>query len=724
MLFRNDIFLLNGEPTRLLHAAPLNNEAWVIHLTDDLAWPYWLPYCDIQNLYPEPQLQPKHVALTVARIEKRDLAAARLMPLIDEQGLNLFSPSQRNRAIQIQSEKSGCSERTLHKDLRRYWQRGQTLNALLPNYNKSGRAGSPTQSESEGKPPVAITAGRGCTPHHDYSIYQLTNIDIANFNDIIKRVYLTDNRISIPNAHDRLLEKYYTYTDGNQDAFINPLGSKPTMRQFSRFLRMNYDIETRVRSREGDSDFEREHRKVLGTIMADCRGVGHYYEIDSTIADVFLVSTENVNEIIGKPSLYLIIDRKSRLIVGFYFGLENASWTGALECILSISADKADLCARYDVTYDPNDWPAHQVFPSEFLADRGDMISNASNNIIEGLQVTVTNLPSKRPDWKPLVECGFKLMHDAVRPIMPAYDPPSNATRRRGKHYEKDACLTVKDFGNIILNAIIAHNRREILNYDMTPAELLAGVVPAPIALWNHNVVSQAGTLTRYGEHHVRYSLLRKESATVTEKGVEFRGCYYSFPEAVGQHWFESARKKRFKVQVSFDSRLADSIYVHSRDEKHEPYLAHITSRSEKYRGLSFAEIKFYENLRSDVRWESEQTRQQNRANFHSSVAPTVAAAKIRFKTEGTGQSRSARRADTKQVRAVELTAERQEKAQIHGATTTANTEAKVLPFSRPTAIDILGDSHGSPENDALAQEKPLSMQDKLKAARARMQTG
>jgi putative transposase len=503
------------------------------------------------------------------------------------------------------------------------------------------------------------------------------------------------------------------------------LGSHPTLRQFSRFLRTNYDIETRVRSREGDSDFEREHRKVLGTIMADCRGVGHYYEIDSTIADVFLVSTEDVGEIIGKPTLYLIIDRKSRLIVGFYFGLENASWTGALECILSISADKADLCARYDVTYDPNDWPAHQVFPSQFLADRGDMISNASNNIVEGLQVTVTNLPSKRPDWKPLVECGFKLMHDAVRPIMPAYDPPSNATRRRGKHYEKDACLTVKAFGNIILNAVIAHNRREILNYDMTPAELLAGVVPAPIALWNHNVASQAGILTRYDEHRVRYSLLRKESATVTENGVEFRGCYYSFPEAVGQHWFESARKKRFKVLVSFDSRLADSIYVHSRDGKLEPYLAHITSRSDKYRGLSFAEIQFYEKIRSSVRWESEQTRRQNRAHFNSSVAPTVTTAKTRLKTEGKGKSRSARRADTKQMRAIDLTAERRQKARILESTDVTNIEANVLPFSRLVSVENIGVASDTSANEtALTTDKPLSMQDKLKAARARMQTG
>src|SRR5690606_24251979 len=84
-------------------------------------------------------------------------------------------------------------------------------------------------------------------------------------------------------------------------------------------------------------------------VRSDCLGVGHYYEIDATIADIYLVSSEDVNKIIGKPTLYLIIDRKSRLIVGFYFGLENASWNGAMQAILCISENKRGLCARYGV---------------------------------------------------------------------------------------------------------------------------------------------------------------------------------------------------------------------------------------------------------------------------------------------------------------------------------------------------------------------------------------
>ncbi|NMM75881.1 hypothetical protein B2J89_04145 [Acidovorax sp. SRB_24] len=481
---------------------------------------------------------------------------------------------------------------------------------------------------------------------------------------VIESMYLKDNRKTTVDAHTELIQKHYRYEDGNQQLFVNPPGSRPSLRQFRHFLHTNYDVEVRLRSREGNSDYEREHRKVLGTVLADCQGVGHFYEIDATIVDIFLVSREDPNKIIGKPTLYLIIDRKSRLIVGFYFGLESASWNAALQAILSISENKRSLCERYGVEYDPEDWPAHAVFPREFLADRGDMISHASSNVVDGLQVTVTNLPSKRPDWKPLVECGFRLMHATLRPIAPAYDPPSNATRRRGKHYEKDACLNVMDFGHLILNAIIAHNRRHILNYPLNPAELASDVKPCPTALWNHDIVSRSGLLTRYSEEKVRFSLLRKETATVTEHGVEFRGCYYSFQQALTQKWFETARKRRFKVVVSFDPRLVNQIYVHALNGKGEPQIADLTARSRNYVGYSFEEVRYYELLRQEVRLQSEQQRLENSIEFRDRTQQMIADAKGRLKSVGKS-SRSARRADIKPARNEELAQERQQQARL-----------------------------------------------------------
>lgn len=684
MLYSNDVFLLDGVHWRLLRADSLRDTAWVIDVDTPTAWPENWRYSELEDVERVVQAQANVYAYSDARLKRCNEAWARLRPLVEDESIDLYEPTARKQALKEHAAKSNCSVTTLYKDLRRYFQRGQTKFALMPDYDRSGR---PSLKGDEST--VPITAGRGRKPKHNYDVYQLTREDVQLCKTVIEQKYLPDARITVQDAYEELIRRHYRFEDGNGIPCVKPLGDRPTIRQFRRILHSEFNIETRLRSRLGDSDFERDHRSKLGTILQDCRGVGHYYEIDATIADVYLVSSDDPTKIIGKPTLYLIIDRKSRLIVGVYFGLENASWNGAMQAILSISEDKRALCQRYGVDYHPEDWPAHEVFPSEFLADRGDMISHASSSIAEGLHVTVTNLPSKRPDWKPLVECGFKQIHSAMRPLAPAYDPPSNATRRRGKHYEKDACLTMADFGNLLLNTIVKHNQREILNYPLSTTELLEGVRPSPIALWNHGIVSQAGILTRYAEETVRFALLRKKHAVVSERGIEFEGCFYSFPHAIERKWFETARKRHFSVTVSYDPRLVDTIYVHPPEGKGEPHIATLTERSRGYQGKSFDEVAYYEALRAAVRHQSEQSRLENRIGLNEATSPTISAAKQKLKGVGKA-SRSARRADTKQTREQERAMERRRLAKISGGLDSPSREESAIPAAqgeaKPTA--------------------------------------
>ena len=76
-------------------------------------------------------------------------------------------------------------------------------------------------------------------------------------------------------AHQLLRERHYTVTDGNGKRWLTHAGGHPSFRQFSRFLRNKFSLETRIRSREGDKDFERDHRAKLGSVLEGCRGVGN-----------------------------------------------------------------------------------------------------------------------------------------------------------------------------------------------------------------------------------------------------------------------------------------------------------------------------------------------------------------------------------------------------------------------------------------------------------------
>lgn len=722
MLFRNDIFTTDKNKYRLLETQVESNRAWVINLDEKNAWPELMAWSDISPFSPfnESGSPPVRQA-SQAMLERRDASWRRIEPLLSKTP-DIFEPTFRNLAVNTRATEMPCSPRTIHKDLRRYWKGGQTPAALLADYDHCGFPGG-TSSEY-------ATAGRGRKAIACHPVYQIGKQDVDNMTRTIDAEYLKDKRVTIVAAHQRMLEKRYTMLDGNGKSFILPLGSRPSLRQFSRFLKKKYSIEVRLKAREGKKDFERDHRAKLGTVLKDCLGVGHFYEIDATIIDTYIVSLKNVQIIVGKATFYLIIDRKSRLIVGFYIGFENPSWAGAMEAIRTISADKEEMCARYGVEYNPDDWPAHEVFPKQFIADRGsEMTGGSSNQICDELQVGVTNLPSQRPDWKPIVEGGFKLIHTSIQDTAPGFDPVENATRRRGKNYEKDACLNILELGKIILESIIAHNRRPTKHYELSPDELAAGISPHPIAIWNNDIVKRSGVLNRFSEARVRYALLPKDEASVTEEGIVFRGVYYTCPEAISKGWFISARKKRFRITVSYDNRLVDLIYVHDRLTGSQPFLATLTARSENYRGLSFAEVKVFERLKKAALPEITETRAQIQKEFHEKTALTISRAKGKLQAAGKGISRSSRRADTRVARNSETRAERQVLAPLAPAAKAVEQASEstrnvislplkpVLSASPTSAAVPFTGTESSPSIE-------LSVQQKLQEARRRMLNG
>lgn len=691
MLFKNDIFSDNGVRHRLLYADPATNSAWVINMEDPKAWPEQATWSELASLLPlstatqsteEKKATDSRGSASVSLTATPAMRRARdkaieVLGELPTRVPEIFDPALRGPLV-TEREQQGFSRSAIYKHLRRFWVGGQTPAALLGNYHECGR----TEEQ--------VTAGRGAKSQFDHGTYQITQKDCEAMRDVIERLYLKDSRLKITHAFQRLLEGHYQGADGNGKLFILPHGERPSPKQFEYFLRKHYSLEHRLRKREGDKDFERDHRAILDTILSRCQGVGHQYEADATIADVYLVAKDDRRKIVGKPTLYFIIDRKSRLIVGWYVGLENSSWVCAMQALLTVSMDKRAICERYGVKYEPTDWPAHQVFPGELISDR-ELLQHASDQIADELVTRIVNLPAQRPDHKPIVETQFKLTRMRLQDGTPGMDPPENATRRMGRHYEKDACLTLDEFVAIILLAIIEHNRTPMREYELSLPELTDGVEPSPIGIWNHNIVTRAGALTRYPEERVRLALLPRGEATVSEDGIFFKGCYYTCPEAIERGWFVAARKRRFKVMVSYDGRLVDSLYVHNTEgprQRAEVYTCTLTPRSQKSAGLSFAEVHAYEQFRAEMKPSIEQGRIQARADFHAATKPIIDNATKKLKNSGPKVSRTARKADIKGDRLAELRLERQEAASLPAleeARTARQSKSNTAPTATPS---------------------------------------
>lgn len=665
MIFKDDIFELGHWKWRYVKPREGADTSWCIRLDYPNAWPEEISNAVLAGLtaieLPDAD-DGVEATLCELRLERCKVSWARLEPLLLSAGDNLFDPTQRNRAIENYALQVGCSERTLHKDLRRYWMRGSNMYALLDDRHKSGRVQNLAPGQDR---KVSFTAGRGRTASKDrYKVYQMTADDVKVIKEVIETNFLEKPKEThaLTDAYTVLLNDHYSVKVENKLVKL-PLGHRPTRRQFENILYRDYGYKARNKGRIGETDWEKDHRGMVSTLLADCLGVGHQYEIDATIGDIFLVSVEDVRVIIGKPTIYFITDRQSRLIVGFYVGLENANWECAMQAILSVSEDKKELCARYDVEYDPAHWPAHRVHPSIYFGDRGEMITEASGNIATGLNLTVSNTPGRRPDWKALAECGFQLMNCSIR-TAPAYDPPSNVKRRRGKNFAKDACLTVRQFGKLILEHIINHNNRPILKYDLSLKERLDGVVPTPIALWNHGVATRSGLLTRYEASKVRTALLRRGVAKRTTRGIEFEGCLYECETGLQQDWKERAREEVSYVHISYDKRLVDHIYIHISG-KSAPERAWLSDISDKFRGLCFEEVAFFEDKIRDVRLASKEQGHQSRLDYYSATQPTIDAAKASLKNAGPLPSRNGRKAQALPHRQAAKKQERQGSASM-----------------------------------------------------------
>ncbi|MES2321536.1 MAG: hypothetical protein V4633_04680 [Pseudomonadota bacterium] len=86
-------------------------------------------------------LPPRHLAL-------RDRAFAIVSALCEHEPA-IYQPRARGQLVTRLSELHGVSYPSVYRYLRRFWERGQTINALLPDYGNSGAPGKTRRANAD-----------------------------------------------------------------------------------------------------------------------------------------------------------------------------------------------------------------------------------------------------------------------------------------------------------------------------------------------------------------------------------------------------------------------------------------------------------------------------------------------------------------------------------------------------------------------------------------------
>ena len=511
-------------------------------------------------------------------LEKRDEAWKIIEPLVSD--IHIFDLKCRGKLINVRAKEMKVTSKVILKYLRQYWQAGLKKNALLPQYNNCGgsrKIRRTREGVKRGRPSeLKILKGLETGKNADEEVRRKFRKGIMLYHENKSGATLRD---AYNDTIRWLFNVGVNTIDGIDYPILPPAIERPQLEQFKYWYYRERRLSRSIISRQGEHEFNLNHRALDGNPMLHAFGPGSIFELDSTVADNYVVSALDRNRILGRPVLYFIKDVFSRLIVGIGISLNGPSWETAMVALENMIVDKVAFCKEFGIYIAPWQWPSNHL-PRTIRADRGELLSKNSDALVNFLAVEIDNTAPYRPDWKGMIEQNFKLMNDMTIHWIPGQ---SNKFRKRGeKDYRYDASLTMYEFRQMIISSVIEYNTTHWLTGYRKDEYMIADHInPVPTELWNWGIQNRSGVLRTEERENVRLALLPREQASITSTGIHFKGADYTCERAKGEEWYEKARLKRVYIPVSYDPRNMDAIFLRL-DETTPDILRFLSSEGHK----------------------------------------------------------------------------------------------------------------------------------------------
>lgn len=489
----------------------------------------------------------------------------------------------------------------------RFWQRGMTKNALIPEYRNSGGKGKTKKLSNNkvGRPKKISYIGESVeginVTEEIKKIFQIS----------IEKYYRKKEKPTLKSTYDSMLREFFSdkYTENGEIKYkVWDKSRIPTYQQFYYWFKKLENVEKDISFRESKKAFDLKHRPTLSNSTIETDGPGTRFQIDATVADVYLLSSLNRNRIIGRPIVYAVIDVYSRLITGIYVGLEGPSWIGAMMALDNMVADKVEFCKKYGIEIKKEQWPCNHL-PEIIIADRGEFEGYSVENLINNLNIKIENTPPYRGDLKGIVERYFRTTNEKIKHKTPG--AILKEYRERGdRDYRLDATLTLEEFTQIFIKMVLHHNHKIIEDYPMDKEMITDELTPTPINLWNWGIRNKKGRLRVIDRDIMRLNVLPKGKASVSRAGLKFKKLYYSSQKAIEEQWF--IKPKYRWIEVVYDPRNMNQIYIPHEDGRGYE-ICYLLEKSRQYKDCILEEIIFQEELKEElIKWEENDQIQLN----------------------------------------------------------------------------------------------------------------
>jgi len=227
-------------------------------------------------------------------------------------------------------------------------------------------------------------------------------------------------------------------------------------------------------------------------------------------------------------------------------------------------------------------------------------------------------------------------------------------SKRGGHDYRLDATLDIRQLTQIIIKCVLYYNNYHYMgSFEKSEAMIASSVEAIPIKLWEWGIQNCSGALHIFPEETVKFAVLPTANATVTAKGIRFKGLFYSCARAKTEMWFEKARsKKTWSITVSYDPHEMTNIYIWNADAKQYD-TCYLLDWNRKNAGKTLAEI-VYEQQKERIEGQRlKQVATEAKVNLNADIDSIIAEAK-EMRRGSVVKSKSERVSNIRENRAVE----------------------------------------------------------------------
>ncbi|MFV8419614.1 transposase [Vibrio parahaemolyticus] len=554
-----------------------------------------------QNIRPETDTLSSHLLVDESRLTnaaktKREKNWAIISSIVHRDDLVLSMATQYHQPdIARLAKVKQTDAKAIYRLLNRFWRFGQTRDAMLPDFCFCGGRGKQRENvtKSLGRKSISRT---GAFPVRES--YIVTEKDKDSIRKFLKSTYLKPSGVSLSQAYQDFLKTYFPNAIIDAD-FTQTRPNIPSFRQFRSWAKKLISQHDMIALTKHQTDYLQNYRNNESSIVSDNLVPGACFEIDATVIDVHIVSKWNRNKVLGRPTLYFIVDRASGMTVGLSVSLFYASWDAARLALFNALSSKVPYCRSLGIDITEKEWPCAHL-PGRLIADNAEMLGlRAEESVVPMVPLEWAGL--SRPDFKPFVEGRFNALNKSELHAL------AGSVRDKGKIIKSApdprsrAIYTLEELTEIIVRDVLDKNstKRDRLSFQ---SKLLVetDTPPTPLAFWHVHVANYLSALKKVSAQEVEARLLRPVTVSVTANGIFWQEMYYSH-EKVRKLNLSAIAKTNGRIQLEgrVNDECFDYIYVKLPNETTFTRCG-LLKRSQEMKGLGLADVYYIQDWADD----------------------------------------------------------------------------------------------------------------------------